>query len=112
MSMKIQAALAASLLLFSRTAEALGSLSECLSGEDAQISDISTVDWTAAYRLKLDPGDACYHTTFTTSYAWWESNQAITVKTQNYRHPAGSETECQAAEDNLDYFAGTTLYTS
>ena len=64
-----------------RTSQAVGSLSECLTGEDAAITDISTVDWTAAYSLKLDAGDSCYHTTFTTSYAWWHSDQAITVKT-------------------------------
>ena len=95
-----------------RTSLALGSLSECLTGEDATITDISTVDWTAAYELKLDPGDACWHTTFTTSYAWWHASQSVDVKTQNYRHPTGSETECQPAEDNIDYYAGTTLYTS
>ena len=92
--MKASSNLFSVLLMVWRTSDALGSLSECLTGEDATITDISTVDWTAAYSLKLDPGDACYHTTFTTSYAWWHSSQAINVKTQNYRHPTGSETEC------------------
>ena len=68
-------------MLIWRTGQALGSLSECLSGEDAEITDISSINWTAAYSLKMDPGDACYHVTFTTSYAFWESNQSITVKT-------------------------------
>ena len=72
---------AAMFMVVWRTSQAVGSLSECLTGEDAAITDISTVDWTAAYSLKLDAGDACYHTTFTTSYAWWHSGQAITVKT-------------------------------
>ena len=64
-----------------RTSLAVGSLSECLTGEDATITDISTVDWTAAYSLNLDPGDACWHTTFTTSYAWWHASQSVEVKT-------------------------------
>ena len=64
-----------------RTSMAVGSLSECLTGEDATITDVSTVDWTAAYSMVLDPGDACWHTTFTTSYAWWHSSQSISVKT-------------------------------
>ena len=103
--------MAATMILW-RTSEALGSLSECLTGEDATIRDISSMNWSSAYELALDAGDSCYHTTFSTSYAWWEDSQAITVKTQNFRHPAGSETECQPAEDNLDYYSGTQLYTS
>ena len=103
--------LATAMMLW-RATEALGSLSECLTGEDATITDISSMDWTAAFELKLDAGDSCWHVTFTTSYAWWHSSQAITVKTQNYRHPAGSETECQPAEDDLYYYSGTQLYTS
>ena len=97
-----------------RTSLALGSLSECLTGEDATITDISTIDWTAAYSLVLDAGESCWHITFTTSYASWDEHQQydVFVVTQNYRHPTGSETECQPAEDNIDYYAGTTLYTS
>ena len=87
-------------------AQDLGSLSECMTGEDATVRDISTVDWSAAYELTLDPGDSCYHTTFSTSYAWWHSSQAITTKMQSYRHPAGSETECISSETNIDYYAG------
>ena len=88
------------------------SLSECLSGEDAEVTDLSSNNWSASYSLRLDPGDSCYYVTFMTSYAWWFETQQITVKTQNYRHPSGSEIECQPAENNLDYYAGTQLYTS
>ena len=55
-------------------AQDLGSLSECMTGEDAIVKDISTIDWSAAYELTLDPGDSCYHTTFSTSYAWWHES--------------------------------------
>ena len=108
------AAIMAALSLISTKVEAqdLGSLSECMTGEDAIVRDISSIDWSASYELTLDPGDSCYHTTFSTSYAWWHESQAITTKMQTYRHPAGSETECISSETNIDYYAGTVLYTS
>ena len=80
---------------FASRAYAVGSLSECMSGEDADIKDISTNNWSASYELTLDPGDSCYHVTFSQSYAWWASSEQITVKTQNYVHPVGSQDECQ-----------------
>ena len=91
---------------------AIGSLSECIEGEDAEITDISSTQWPASYSLKLDAGDSCYYTTFMSSYAWWHSSQEIQVRTQTYEHPVGSESECFAAEDNIVYYSGTVLYTS
>ena len=92
---------------------ALGSLSECLSGEDAtKTEDLSTPNWPASYRFRLDPGDSCYYLAHMTVKVDWESSQHITVKTQTYRHPVGSEVECQPDQDNLDYYANDELYTS
>ena len=71
------------------------SLSECLSGEDAVIDeDISTLNWSQSYRMRLDAGDSCYYMAFMTSKVEWADDAFITVKTQTYRHPVGSETEC------------------
>ena len=91
---------------------AVGSLSECTSGEDAEITDISSTQWPASYSLRIDPGDSCYYTTFMSSYVWWHSSQDIQVRTQTYEHPVGSNTPCIAAEDNIVYYSGTVLYTS
>ena len=93
-------------------AQEVGSLSECLSGEDALIEDISTLQWPHAYSFKIDLGDSCYYTTFHDSYAWWHSSQEIQVRTQIYEHPTGSLDECQPGESNITYNKGTILYTS
>ena len=66
---------ALAIIAYSSAVDARGSLSECLSEEDAEVSDISTVNWPASYELTLDAGDSCYHVTFSQSYAWWESSQ-------------------------------------
>ena len=87
------------------------SLSKCTTGEDASVEDISSVNWPSSWRFTLDPGDACYHTTFMTSYAWWPDDQEILTKTQNYVIPATSSEECMPDESNLDYSKGDKLYT-
>ena len=51
-----------------------GTLSECLTQEDAYLEDISNFDYPASWRMTMDPNDSCYHLVFQTAYATWKDD--------------------------------------
>ena len=74
---------------------AIGSLSECMTGEDATLTDISTRNYSASWQMEVDPGDSCWYITFNSAYADWDASQDISVKYQKYRPPFGDQGEEQ-----------------
>lgn len=71
-----------------------GTVSECITGEDADIKRIDTVDYPMSFELGIDPGDGCYHLVFNSAFAVWQDSSLITAATATYRPPVGGESSC------------------
>ena len=74
-----QSFLASALAVMATKVYAAGSLSECLTEEDATLVDISTVQYSMSWEMTIDPGDSCWYLTFNTAYATWDSDADVNV---------------------------------
>ena len=88
-----------------------GTISECVSGEDADLQRIDTVDYPMSWELSLDPSDGCYHLVFNSAFATWQDSSTISAATAKYRPPRGAETECQEVANDIPYYSGQVMYT-
>ena len=85
-----QTLFAAALASMTVNVNAIGSLGKCLDQEEAELIDISTVNYSMSWEVTLDPGDSCWHETQASAFATWEDGTDISVMVKSYRPPFGA----------------------
>ena len=76
-----------------------------------QKSEISTDDWVLSYSFSVTGTLSCTYTTYSTAFAYWDSNQQFTVRYQEYYTPLTGGL-CTAGDSEIEYYSNDVLYTA